>query len=420
MDWLDTQQQAAFRANVRSFFEEKLPQRYREAHGDLEPHQALASNGEQITISGAGWGGDRRSLDPEIRAAAEGWAEAMAAEGYIAPAWPREVGGAGLTRTEQFIFNEERERARAPRVGGTGAMFLGSLLMVHGTPEQQAKYMPDIAAGRIDWAQGYSEPGSGSDLASVQLRAERDGDEFVLNGQKLWSQPLTCDAMYALVRTDPDAPKHRGISFLMVEDLGGPGIEMASLPSMAWGYPGNGETFFADVRVPVANLVGEENRGWYVAMTLMDFDRASLSDTSEQRRALERLLEHSRTPAGRRSSRAAALPTVRAEIADRFIEAEAGRNFALRVVTMQAAGLVPNYEASMGKLYSTELRQRVARTGMRVLGLYATLWMGDPSAPLDGEFTHSYVASVPATIAGGTSEIQRNVIATRGLGLPRS
>ena len=419
MDWSDTPQQAEFRAKVRRFFEERLPARYREDAGPLRPHVILASNGERILATSAEWGVDRYSEDPGIRAAAEDWAGALAAEGYVASSWPKHLGGAGFTTIEQFIFNEERERAGAPRVGGTGAMFLGSLLMVYGTEEQKAKYMPPIAAGKIDWAQGYSEPGSGSDLASLQCRAVRDGDEYVVNGQKLWSQPLTSDAMYTLVRTDPEAPKHKGISFLMIEDLTAPGVTMAQLPNMAFGYPGNGETFFHDVRVPVANLIGEENQGWYVAMTLMDFDRGSLSDTGEDRRALAALAAFVRSGEGALVSRAATHPTVRAEIADRVVESHVGQSLAQRVASMQAAGLIPNYEASIGKCFSTELHQRRARTGMKAFGLYANLWPGDDRAPLHGEFTYEYAVTVSYTIYGGSSEIQRNVIATRGLGLPR-
>jgi alkylation response protein AidB-like acyl-CoA dehydrogenase len=419
MDFSDSSEQAEFRAKVRKFFEDNLPQRYRENLGPIRPHTIRASNGEEVFTTHADWSVDRYSEDPEIKKAADDWSNAMAAEGYIASSWPKDLGGAGFTTIEQFIFNEERERATAPRVGGSGAMFLGSLLMVYGTEEQKAKWMPPIAAGKIDWAQGYSEPGSGSDLASLQCRAVRDGDEYVVNGQKLWGQPLTSDAMYTLVRTDPEAPKHKGISFLMIENLNDPGITMGQLPNMAFSYPGNGETFFQDVRVPVKNLVGEENQGWYVSMTLMDFDRGSLADTGEDRRALAELIEFVQTDEGKQVSRVSDLPSVRAEIVDRVVESRVGQNLARRVVSMQAAGLIPNYEASMGKSFSTELHQRRSRTGTKAFGLYANLWPGDERAPLRGEFTHDYAQTVAYTIYGGSSEIQRNVIATRGLGLPR-
>ena len=236
MDWNDSAEQAEFRARIRKFFEERLPERYRRrARGEVLRH-SVPFQDMRLWFDEASWEADRMSDDPEIRAAAQDWTDALASEGYVAPAWPKELGGAGLTTIEQFILNEERERAGAPRVGGTGAMFLGSLLMVHGTPEQRAKYMPPIARGGIQWAQGYSEPGAGSDLGSLQLRAVREGDDYVLNGQKIWSTPQTADAMYALVRTDPEAPKHRGISFLMVEDLHIPGISVRPIEDADWDH----------------------------------------------------------------------------------------------------------------------------------------------------------------------------------------
>ena len=419
MDWNDTPEQAAFRSKVRAFFETNLPQRYRESWSSAERHTCVAASGQEIEVTGRDWNSDRWSTDPAHREAAEQWARVLAAEGYIAPSWAKEHGGGGFSSLETFLFNEEREAAKAPSVGGSGASFLGSLLMVHGTPEQQAKYMPPIARGEANWAQGYSEPGAGSDLASLRLRAERDGDDYVLNGQKLWGNPMLSEGMYCLVRTDPDAPKHKGISFLMVEDLDDDGIGMNNIPNMAGDLPGNGETFFANVRVPRSNLIGVENQGWYVAMTLMDFDRASLSNTLQDRRVLTELVDYATSGEGRSQSRIASMPTVRADVADRMIEIEVGRNLSLRVASMQANGLIPNYEASMGKAFSTELRQRAARTGTRVFGLYAHLWPGDERAPLGGELTASYCRTVGYTIYGGSSEIQRNVIATRGLGLPR-
>ena len=426
MDWDDSPQQSEFRAKVRTFFDEHLPERYRGSRGsatvagdnNLEPHIVRGTHGENIVVPGPGWASDRLSEDPQIKAAADDWAEALASEGYVSPAWPRELGGAGLTTNEQFIFNEERDLIGGPRVGGTGAMFLGSLLMVHGTEEHRAKYMPAIARGEVDWAQGYSEPGAGSDLGSIALRAVRDGDDYVLNGQKIWSTPQSAEAMYALVRTDPDAPKHRGISFLMIDDLRAPGVEMRPIMNACWDEGRFGETFFADARVPAENLIGEENRGWYVAMTLMDFDRASISGTNNDRGAIRRLLEYAQTDEGRRTMRVGE-PTVRAAFADRMIEVEVGRNLSLRLAWMQASGLIPNYEASMGKVFSTELHQRTVRTVATAGGLYTNLWPGSAYAPIGGECADGYVRTIPETIAGGSSEIQRNVIAGRGLGLPR-
>ena len=419
MDWNDSPEQAEFRRKLRTFFDERLPERYkRQARGEWLRH-SVPFQGMTLWLDEASWESDRMSEDPDIRAAAQEWADALANEGYVAAAWPKDLGGAGLTTIEQFVFNEERERAGAPRVGGTGAMFLGSLLTVYGTPEQRAKYMPAIARGEVEWAQGYSEPGAGSDLGSLQLRAVRDGDEYILNGQKIWSTPQTSDAMYALVRTDADAPKHRGISFLMVDELRAPGIDMRPIENAASDHSSFGETFFDNARVPVANRVGEENRGWYVAMTLMDFDRASISNTAEDRALLHELIAHVTRSEPPQASRVGDYPTIRAEVADRAIEIDVGYHLSLRLASMQAAGLIPNYEASIGQVFAKALNQRVARTGTRAFGLYANLWPGDPRAPLTGTFTHGYVRTIPVTIAGGTAEIQRNVIATRGLGLPR-
>ncbi len=420
MDWDDSAELAAFRERIRTFFEEKLPERYkRAAAGEWLRQMIPAPDGEPMYFDEPSWDHDRLSTDPEIVAASREWADALAAEGLVAPAWAKEHGGAGLTTLEQFVFNEERERAGAPRVGGTGAMFLGSLLMVYGSPEQQAKYMPPIARGDIQWAQGYSEPGAGSDLGSLQLRAQRDGDEYVLNGQKIWSTPQVADSMYALVRTDPDAPKHKGISFLMIEDFFIDGITKRPIENAVFDHSSFGETFFDDARVPAENRIGEENSGWYVAMTLMDFDRASISNTAEDRALLGDLQEYLDTPEGAAKSRLAESATIRAQLTDRAIEIEVGYNLSLRLASLQAKGLIPNYEASIGQVFSKALNQRMARTGTIIFGLYSNLWPGEELAPMTGEFTRSYVRTIPSTIAGGSAEIQRNVIATRGLGLPR-
>ena len=269
MDWTDTPEQAEFRAYVRRFFEEKLPDRYRHApHADF--HNVRAVNGEEIILNSASWTGDRLSEDPEIRRAADDWAAALSAEGYVAPAWPRELGGAGFSTREQFIFHEEREKAGAPRVGGTGAMFLGSVLMVHGNEEQRDRYMPAIARGEIEWAQGYSEPGAGSDLASLSLRAERDGDEYVLNGRKWWSSGAPdprCKVGILMGKTDPTADRHKQQSMVVVP-MDADGLKMERILTV-FGYDdaphGHGEVSLTDVRVPAENLLLGEGRGFEIA-----------------------------------------------------------------------------------------------------------------------------------------------------------
>jgi alkylation response protein AidB-like acyl-CoA dehydrogenase len=401
VDWSDTQEQAAFRAQVRAVIDEHLPERYRR-----QAEQAHA--GERV------WEFDRKSGDPAAVSAAEEWGAALSARGWVAPHWPREYGGAGLSPMEQFVFNQEMAEAGAPTVGGSGVSLLGPTLIVHGTDEQKAEHLPRILSGEVAWAQGYSEPAAGSDLASLQTRAVRDGDEYVLNGQKIWTSGAhTADAIFALVRTDPEAPKHRGISFLMM-DIKTPGISVRPLVDMGWRHYFN-ETFFEDVRVPAQNIVGEENRGWYVGMTLLDFERSNISGAVAARRTISKLLEFA-SGEGRPLSRLAEVDPLRHEVAERYIETEVMFQFSFRVISMQARGQLPNYEASTSKLFNSELVQRLARTGTKVFGLHANVWEEET---VRGSFTHAYVGSVPATIRGGTSEVQRNIIATRGLGLPR-
>ena len=407
MDWDDTPEQAAFRTEVRQLIEDRLPPLYRR----------MSEAGIDEGYEG-GWIADRKSEDTERRAAASSWTAAVSEKGWFAPHWPVEYGGAGLSPNEQFVYNQELALAGAPRVGGSGVGLLGPTLIVHGTEEQRARYLPAILSGETVWAQGYSEPGSGSDLASLQTRAVRDGDEYVVNGQKIWtSNAHHADAIFALTRTDPDAPRHRGISFLLIDDIKTPGLSIRPLINMAWEH-GFNETFFEDVRTPVSNLVGEENRGWYVGATLLDFERSNISGAVALQRSLHQLIDYAQTDSGR--EQATMSGATRHEIAERYLETEVGQNFSLRIISMQNAGQIPNYEASVAKMFISESSQRVARTGTKVFGLYSNIWdVKDARAPAKAAFTHRYVTTIPATIGAGTSEIQRNIIATRGLGLPR-
>ncbi len=404
MDWNDNPEQAAFRKEVRQFIQNNLPKRYQ-----------IDSQGFATEF---GWQADRVSEDQEARQAANDWAGALAKQGWIAPHWPKEYGGAGLSPTEQFIYNMEMAQSGAPGVGGSGVSMIGPTLIVHGTDEQKEQHLSKILSGEVAWAQGYSEPGSGSDLASLQTRAVRDGDEYVVNGQKIWTSGAQhADWLFLLARTDPDAPKHRGISFLLT-DRHAPGISVRPLINMGWSHVFN-ETFFEDVRIPVNNRVGEENRGWYVGMTLLDYERSNITGAVTARRSIDRLINYANGE-GKKQSRLAEFGSIRLDVADRYIETEVMYNFSFRIISMQARGLIPNYEASTSKLYNSELVQRLANTGVKAFGLYSNVWdEKSDRAALRGSFTHSYVGSVSATIAAGTSEIQRNIIATRGLGLPR-
>ena len=404
MDWNDTPEQATFRAEVRGLIEQKLPERY----------QVAGEQGER-----GGWQVDRKSENPVAQQAAKDWADALASKGWVAPHWPKEYGGAGMSPMEQFIFNQEMATAGAPGVGGMGVQMFGPTLIVHGSEEQKAEHLPRILSGEVAWAQGYSEPGSGSDLASLQTRAVKDGDEYVINGQKIWTSGAhTADWLFALVRTDADAPKHRGISFLMM-DRGTAGITVRPLINMGWEH-GFNETFFEDVHVPAGNLVGEENRGWYVGASLLDFERSNISGAIASRRTINKLIDYVKSDEGKAKSHVAESDTLRHEVAEDYLETDVGFQYSFRIISMQNAGILPNYEASTAKMFMSELGQRLARTGTKVFGLYANLWdEKDERAPMNAQFTRSYVQTVPSTIAGGTSEIQRNIIATRGLGLPR-
>jgi len=399
VNWNDSPEQSEFRTAVREVIETRLPARYKTA-------AARGGPGERA------WENDRKSSEPAVRQAAIDWHAALAERGWVAPHWPKAYGGGGMSPMEQFVLNQEMANAGAPAVGGSGVAMLGPTLILHGSEEQRAKYLPPILAGEATWAQGYSEPGAGSDLASLQTRATRDGDDFVLNGQKIWTSAAhTADAIFALVRTDPTAPKHRGISFLLIDDIKSPGISIRPLVDLNGRHYFN-EVFFEDVRVPAANLVGEENRGWYVAMTLLDFERSNIGGAIGAKRTLRRLIETvSSDPLLQQRLDVSVL---RHEIAQRFIEAEVMYQFSMRIISIQNKGQIPNDEASMAKLYNSELSQRVAQTCMQVMGLRGQAIEEDESS-----FARHYLGMVPATIRGGTSEVQRNVIATRGLGLPR-
>jgi alkylation response protein AidB-like acyl-CoA dehydrogenase len=350
------------------------------------------------------------------------WTKKLADRKWIAPAWPTEYGGAGLTVMEQFIFNSELAEARAPRPGGIAVGFAGPTLIVHGTEEQKKTYLPGILGGDEIWCQGYSEPGSGSDLASLQTRAVRDGDDYVVNGQKIWtSGGHLAKWMILLARTDADAPKHRGISYFIV-DMKSPGVSVRPLINLADSHEFN-EVFFEDVRVPKRNLIGDENRGWYLAQTTLSFERSNIGSAIGTRQNVGDLVTFAKDNAASGISTLDQNPALRTELIERYIEAGVAQQMSFKIVSMQAKEGVPaGHEASVAKMYGTELNQRVYRTGMKMLGLYGQLdnKSAGPAVPMKGRIKYMYLRSVANTIEGGTSEIQRNIIATRGLGLPRA
>jgi alkylation response protein AidB-like acyl-CoA dehydrogenase len=349
------------------------------------------------------------------------WRAKLAGRGWVAPAWPKEYGGAGMTIMEQFIYNQETARMRAPPhifIGGLGVAVVGPTIIHYGTEEQKKEFIPKILSGEHMWCQGFSEPEAGSDLASLKTRAVRDGDDYVINGQKIWTTVAhVSHYMLLLARTDPDAPKHKGISYFLVP-MKTPGVTVRPLLNMP-GVREFNEVFLEDARIPAKNLLGEENQGWYMAATTLDIERSNIGSAVGQQQSVEDLARFARENKGNGVIRLGWDPGLRYELAERYIETEAAMMLSSRVVTLQARGLIPNYEASAVKLYSMEMAQRIANTGLRLLGLYGQLGRGSKWAPLQGRLEYQYLRSIGSTIEGGTSEIQRNIMATRGLGLPR-
>ena len=343
-----------------------------------------------------------------------------ASKGWLTMAWPEEYVGRGASHIQQMIYREEAAYRGAPGSGGQGISMVGPCLMLHGTEEQRREHLPRIANAESYWAQGFSEPGNGSDLAGLQTRAVRDGDDFVINGQKIWTSGAHyADWIHVLTRTDPEAPKHRGISYFLL-DMNTPGIEVRPLINML-GEHGFNEVYFTDVRVPAANMMGEYNRGWYVAATLLDFERSGVAWSATSRKSVELMSEYAAEKPGRRGgAKLIDDPGVRNGLANLMIESEIAKLISYRVVWMQSQELVPNHEASMSKMFGSELGQRVARFGVNMMGLHSQrIHPDDPDAPLAARIGRAYMSTVPSTIAAGTSEIQRNIIATRGLQLPR-
>ncbi len=389
-----TRREEEFRQEIREFLEEALPNGW-------EP---LAQSG---------------GTPEEKREFARGMTKRLVDKGWLTLAWPKEYGGQGRSIMEQVIYAEEMSYRNVPGTElGTGAIsWVGPVLMLAGTEEQKREHLPPIAAGERYWCTLYSEPGSGSDLASLQTSATRDGDDFVINGQKIWtSSAHFADWGWLAARTNPDAPKHRGISLFML-DMKTPGVEVRPIVNMAGGHDFN-EVYFDNVRVPAGNLVGQEDRGWYTLAVALDYERSGVGYSAGARRTLEALVRYARETE-RGGKPLSEDPTVRRKLAERFVETEISRWLSYKVAWMQTSGIAPNAEASMSKMYGTELTQRVARTGMEILGMAGQLSGGSKWAPLEGHIQSLYLSSTSSTIAAGTSEIQRNIVAQRGLGLPR-
>ncbi len=390
MEFKFTAEDEEFRGELRAFMKAELPDTWEGAGRYPEE--------------------DDWDLNQEIR-------RKMAAKGWLTMHWPEEYGGQKASPVKSAIFNEEIAYMRAPGRDIFGVRMLGPTLMIHGTEEQKQTHLNPVARGEVQWCQGYSEPESGSDLASLSTRAVRDGDDLVINGAKVWTTLAhRADWIMLLTRTDPDAPKHRGISFVLV-DMKTPGVSVQPIINMAGGHEFNQVTF-DNVRVPRANVVGEEDRGWYVAVTLLDFERSGIDYSASARRILDDTREFA-TETKRNGQPLIEIPWVRSLLADRYIDCEVARLMAYNVAYMQSQDLIPTKEASMSKVFGSETVQRVTEASLDILGMYGTLGREEKWAPLKGRVQEHWMNAFAGTIAAGTSEIQRNIIAGRGLGLPR-
>src|SRR5271169_5213795 len=355
----------------------------------------------------------KESFEEQVR-----WGRKLAAGGWFAVDWPREFGGRGATVLQSIVYHQELARLGLGEPAmGQGPTLLGPTLLHWGTAEQKQRYLPKILKCEEIWCQGYSEPGAGSDLASIQTRAIEDGDDFVVNGQKIWtSQAQFADMIFMLVRTDPDAPKHKGISYLLV-DMHSPGVTVRPLVQMTGGK-GFNEVFFEDVRVPKKNIVGERNNGWQVAMTTLMFER---SGGGGDRGGMGQVRELAKLAKSlpRNGSTAWDDGSVRQKIAEFACEAVALRYTGYRQLTRRLKGMPPGPEGSMMKLCGTELNLRIQLFAMELLGPYSQMEYKAPFAVDKGKWSFRMLAARGGTIAAGSNQIQHNIIGERVLGLPK-
>jgi alkylation response protein AidB-like acyl-CoA dehydrogenase len=346
------------------------------------------------------------------------WLRELNEGGWAGLSWPKEYGGRGASPIEQLIYHEEYARVRAPSLMslGVGNALVGPTLMHHGTEEQKRRFLPKILSGDEIWCQGFSEPNSGSDLASLRTRAEIHGDELVINGQKIWtSYARFAQWCILLVRTDPSAPKHKGITYVLL-DMTTPGITIRPLREMT-GHSWFNEVFFDNVRVPRANVVGEIDRGWQITMTTLGHER---SIGAPHARLMEELKDLIRLAKARSAAGRVQEPRMRQKIAQHFIETEILRFSDYRMITQVLRNGQPGPEGSILKLFLSELDQRMKDTAVEVEGPYSQLVKGSPRAIDDGRWQHELLWSRAATIYAGTSEVQRNIISQRVLGLARA
>ncbi len=385
MDLRYTDAQRAFRAEVRAWLEAHVP---REPLPSFDTRDGFEAHRQ--------------------------WERTLCDGGYAMVVWPVEYGGRGCDLVEWLIFEEEYYRAGAPRrVNQNGIFLLGPTIMEFGTPEQKARFLPPMARSDEVWAQGWSEPNAGSDMANIQATAIRDGDHYVINGQKTWaSRGAFADWLFGLFRSDPGSTRHRGLTFVLVP-LDAPGVTVRPIAQLD-GETGFAEVFFDDVRVPVENRLGPEGEGWKVAMATAGFERGlMLRSPARFQATARRLVELARARADRVPA------ALRDEVVRCWRDAEAYTLETYRTVSRLLAGGRIGAEASLNKIFWSELDLRMHETALEILGDLAELSREAPAAEGVGEWLDGYLFALSGPIYAGTNEIQRNVIAERILGLPR-
>jgi len=379
------------REEVRQFLEKEWPQELRNWRGWLQPDT------------------------PEFLEKADEFGRKLASRGWLGPAIPKKYGGTERSIIEQFVlFDEARLACCPPNLIGDSLIFTPTILR-YGTEEQKQKFLPAIARGEMDFCLGYSEPNAGSDAAALQLRAERQGDSYILNGNKVFTtQAHFLKYCWLSARTDPKAPKHRGISLFIV-DMKSPGITIRPMPCM--GDERTNETFWDNVKVPVTNRIGEENEGWRAISTALGLERIVSFNTTWARLFFNEVVSFLKT-AEYDGWRPREDQYIRSKVGQLSTELEVCQVLEYKLLWMLDQGQMPFAEAAILKLLVTELYQHMSDTFTQVLGLYGQLTEGSSQAPLDGGLIQQHESSIGATILAGTSEIQRNIIALAGLGLP--
>jgi alkylation response protein AidB-like acyl-CoA dehydrogenase len=393
----------SFRVDTRKWLEENCPSSMR---------QPMAQSEEPI------WGGRNPSFPNED---AKVWLERMGGRGWTAPTWPKEYGGGGLSKDEAKILGQEmRSLGCRPALFSFGVDMLGPVILEFGNEEQKREHLPKIVRGEIRWCQGYSEPGAGSDLAGLQCKALRDGDDYVVNGQKVWtSYADRSDWMFCLVRTDLEASKHDGISFILI-DMESPGVSTAPVKLISGSSPFC-ETFLQDVRVPVKNRIGEEKAGWTIAKRLLQHERSMISGMGQggliggggARGFADLARTYLDCPEGPVSD-----PVLRDEITQVQMDNACFIATVRRSTDSARAGKGPGAESSMFKYYGTELNKRRCDLRVRIAGVQGIGWEGEGFEGRELQLARDWLRSKGNSIEGGTSEIQLNIIAKRVLGLP--